>query len=54
MLLAIGVAVTALSGCSGFSQSKASPGTYTIQVIGVGTGSNTTHYQNVKLTITAK
>jgi len=42
-----------LSGCGGsFSQITAAPGTYTIQVGGVGSGSNTSHYQNVTLTVT--
>jgi hypothetical protein len=41
-----------LTGCSGFTQSMASPGTYTIQVTGVGSNSNITHYQNITLTIT--
>jgi hypothetical protein len=42
-----------LSGCGGsFSQISAAPGTYTIQVGGVGSGSNTSHYQNVTLTVT--
>jgi len=42
-----------LSGCGGsFSQVSAAPGTYTIQVGGVGSGSNTSHYQNVTLTVT--
>jgi len=43
-----------VSGCSGFSQSSAKPGTYVIQVTGTGTASNITHYQNVTLNITAK
>jgi hypothetical protein len=43
-----------VSGCSGFSQSSAAPGTYVIQVTGVGANSDITHYQNVTLTITAK
>lgn len=43
----------ALSGCGGgFTQVSAAPGTYTIQVGGVGSGSNTSHYQNVVLTVT--
>jgi large repetitive protein len=42
-----------LSGCGGsFSQVSAAPGTYSIQVGGVGSGSNTSHYQNVTLTVT--
>jgi hypothetical protein len=42
----------AVTGCGGFSQATAAPGTYTIQVGGVGTGSNVSHYQNLTLTIT--
>jgi sugar lactone lactonase YvrE len=41
-----------MTGCSGMSLSTAAPGTYTIQVTGVGTNSNITHYQNITLTIT--
>jgi len=42
-----------VTGCGAtFSQTTAAPGTYTIQVGGVGTGSNISHYQNVTLTIT--
>ncbi|MFP5235133.1 MAG: Ig-like domain repeat protein [Acidobacteriota bacterium] len=42
----------AVTGCGGFSQSTAAPGTYTIQVGGVGTGTNLSHYQSLNLTIT--
>lgn len=42
----------AVTGCGGFSQSTAAPGTYTIQVGGVGTGTNLSHYQSLSLTIT--
>jgi sugar lactone lactonase YvrE len=41
-----------MTGCSGFSLSTAAPGTYKIQVTGVGTDSNITHYQDITLTIT--
>jgi hypothetical protein len=41
-----------VTGCSGISQGSAAPGTYVIQVTGVGTGSDITHYQNVTLAIT--
>ena len=41
-----------VTGCGGFTQSTAAPGTYTIQVTGIGTGSNLTHYQTITLTIT--
>jgi hypothetical protein len=40
------------TGCIGYTQSSAAPGTYTIQVVGVGANSNVTEYQNVTLTIT--
>ncbi len=46
-----GAASLALSGCGGFSQKTATPGTYTIEVTGVGTQSNQTHYVNFTLTI---
>ncbi len=49
-LLAAGAMV--LTGCGGFTQSKAAPGTYTVEVTGVGSNSNITHYQNITLTIT--
>jgi uncharacterized protein YjiK len=43
----------AVTGCGGsFSQHTVAPGTYTIQVGGIGTASNISHYQNVTLTIT--
>ena len=42
-----------LTGCSGgFSQSSATPGTYVIQLTGIGVKSNFSNYQNVTLTIT--
>jgi sugar lactone lactonase YvrE len=41
-----------VTGCGGYSQVTAAPGTYVIQVTGVGVNSNITHYQNVTLTIT--
>ena len=52
LILLLGVATQLATGCSGFSQSSASPGTYVIQVTGVGANSNITHYQDVTLTIT--
>jgi len=43
----------AISGCGGsFSQVTAAPGTYTLQVGGVGDSSNIQHYQSVTLTVT--
>ncbi len=42
-----------VTGCGGtFSQSTAAPGTYTIEVTGVGSSSNITHYQDITLTVT--
>ena len=52
LILLLGSAALLVSGCSGFSQSSAAPGTYVIQVTGVGSNSDITHYQNVSLTIT--
>jgi predicted secreted protein len=54
LLLLLGGGAMLVTGCSGFSQSTAAPGTYVIQVTGVGDNSDITHYQNVTLTITAK
>jgi len=51
VLLLSGAAVL-VTGCSGFTQNSVAPGTYVIQVVGVGADSNITHYQNVTLTIT--
>ena len=52
-LLLFLVGAFAVTGCgAGFSQSSAAPGTYTIQVGGVGSSSNLSHYQNLTLTIT--
>lgn len=52
LLLVLGGAAMLVTGCSGFSQATAAPGTYVIQVTGVGSNSDITHYQNVTLTIT--
>jgi large repetitive protein len=42
-----------VTGCgASFSQMSVAPGTYTIQITGVGSNSNITHYQNITLTIT--
>lgn len=42
----------AVTGCGGFTQGSAAPGTYTLQVGGVGTGTNVSHYTNITLVIT--
>jgi sugar lactone lactonase YvrE len=42
-----------VTGCSGgFTQASASPGTYVIEVTGIGAGGGVSHYHNVTLTIT--
>ncbi len=42
----------AITGCGGFSQTTTAPGSYTVQVTGVGTQSNQTHYANLTITVT--
>jgi large repetitive protein len=51
VLVLTGAALVA-TGCGGFTLHTAAPGTYVIQVAGVGTNSNVTQYQAVTLTIT--
>jgi hypothetical protein len=47
------VGAFAMTGCSSsFSQVSAAPGTYTIQIGGVGTNSNISHYETFTLTVT--
>ena len=41
-----------ITGCGGFTQRTAAPGTYVIQISGVGANSNISHFQNVTLVIT--
>ena len=52
LVLVLSGAALLASGCSGFTQSTAAPGTYIMQVTGVGTNSNVTQYQTITLTIT--
>jgi hypothetical protein len=52
LVMALSAAALMATGCSGYSSSKAAPGTYTIQVTGTGANSNVIHYQNVTLDIT--
>jgi hypothetical protein len=52
LLLVLAGAALLATGCGGFTQTSAAPGTYTIQVVGVGANSNVTEYQNVTLTVT--
>lgn len=52
LILVLSVAAFVATGCSGFSQATAAPGTYVIQVTGTGTTSNVIEFQNVNLDIT--
>jgi hypothetical protein len=52
LVLLLSSAVMLITGCSGLGSSAAVPGTYVIQVVGVGENSDVTHYQNVTLVIT--
>jgi len=52
LVMALSTAALLATGCSGYSATKAAPGTYTIQVTGTGTQSDVIHYQNVTLDIT--
>jgi hypothetical protein len=52
LVLVLSGAALMATGCGGFTQNTAAPGTYTFQVVGVGQNSNVTEYQNVTLTIT--
>jgi large repetitive protein len=52
LILVLGGAALMATGCGGFTQTSATPGTYTIQVVGVGASSDVTQFQNVTLTIT--
>jgi sugar lactone lactonase YvrE len=54
LILFLGGAALLVTGCGGFSQSSATPGTYVIQVTGTGANSNISRYQNVTLVISAK
>lgn len=54
LVLMLGGAALLVTGCGGFSQSSATPGTYVIQVTGTGANSNLSRYQNVTLVISAK
>jgi len=52
LFLLIASAALLVTGCGGFTQNSAAPGTYVIQVVGIGANSNITQSQNVTLTIT--
>ena len=52
LALLLSSAAMMASGCSGFSQATAPPGTYVIQVTATGANSDVIHYQNLTLEIT--
>jgi sugar lactone lactonase YvrE len=52
LVLILTAAAFVATGCGGFSQATAAPGTYVIQVTGTNTASDVVHYQNVTLDIT--
>jgi hypothetical protein len=52
LVLVLTAAAFVATGCNGFSQATAAPGTYVIQVTGTSTSSDVVHYQNVTLDIT--
>jgi hypothetical protein len=52
LILLLSGAALLVSGCGGISSSSAAPGTYVIQVTGVGANSDLVHYQNVTVTVT--
>ena len=52
LIVVLSGAALLATGCGGFTQNSAAPGTYTIQVVGVGANSDVTEYQNVTLNIT--
>jgi large repetitive protein len=52
LVLILTAAAFVATGCGGFSQATAAPGTYVIQVTGTDTAGDIVHYQNVTLDIT--
>lgn len=52
MILVLSAGALLATGCSSYSESTATPGTYVIQVTGTGAASDVQQYQNVLLTIT--
>ncbi len=52
LILLLTAAAFVATGCGGFSQATAAPGTYVIQVTGTDTSGDIVHYQNVTLDIT--
>ncbi len=52
LVLVLTAAAFVATGCGGFSQITATPGTYVIQVTGTGASTNVIEYQNVTVDIT--
>jgi hypothetical protein len=52
LVLALSAAALFATGCSGFSMSSVTPGTYAIQITGLGTNTKMVQFQNVTLNIT--
>ena len=52
LVAALSVGALVATGCSGFSASNVTPGTYNVVITGIGTQSNTIHYTTLTLTIT--
>jgi hypothetical protein len=52
LVLALSAAALFTTGCNGFSMSSVPPGTYPIQITGLGTKTNMVNFQNVTLNIT--
>jgi hypothetical protein len=52
LVLLLSGAALLVTGCGEISYTSAAPGTYVIQVTGVGSNSDIAHYQNVTLKIT--
>jgi hypothetical protein len=52
LLLLFAASAILMNGCGGIGKSAAVPGTYTIQVVGVGINSNITQYVSLTVTVT--
>ena len=52
IVLLLSLAALLVTGCSGISYASAAPGTYVIEVTGVGSGSNVIHFGTITVTVT--
>ena len=52
LVIALSAMALGTTGCSGISTTSATPGTYTIQVVGSGTTTGVVQTENISLTIT--